>query len=219
MFAHELWLLFQINLIYPFVPPAAFECAASVLARALSSTGSFSVQVLQTPHAPIAAPLSLPCLFGAAPLVLACLALMHRCSSHAFARQLSTAGYFKRRNDAVVWLSADPAAAVQSLHRNISNALLQPTSKKPFVPHLTLGEWPNQTEADAAVRGLDDGQWAPCVWNVEYLLLMSRDPDPFHVKSIVWLGTGKCKTAPDGGCLCSEVWGAEYADDQGCGQE
>lgn len=111
----------------------------------------------------------------------------------------------------MVYLSPEPSDAIQHLQLVINSALqLGSGKKKSFVAHLTLGEWSNVNTASNAVAELEQ-TWSGFEWPVENVLLMSRDPDPFRVKAIVWLGTGKCEVARDEESLCHKLWGCDYS--------
>ena len=88
---------------------------------------------------------------------------------------------------------------------------LASTKKKSLVPHLTLGEWSGAQSANEAIKDLERAV-DPVDWVVEYVLIMSRHPDPFQVKAVIWLGTGEYEVAEPGGSLCSKLWGCDYSE-------
>jgi len=139
---------------------------------------------------------------------------------------LDHVGFFSRKKDCVVWAGPSDkkeTTALQQIVKALSPLFPQLAGHsklhKPWeelTPHLTLGEW-NRREVDTVVQGLQRAlarEWDPLAWPIEEVLVLTRSPDPFHVKARIRIGRGKGGESYSIGsperCLCNQVWGAEY---------
>jgi hypothetical protein len=72
---------------------------------------------------------------------------------------------------------------------------LSTISKAGFVPHVSVGQWPDAVSASAAVANLH-ASWRPLEFDVDAVFLISRPSDgsgPFRVRARVPLGGGQAE--------------------------
>jgi hypothetical protein len=80
---------------------------------------------------------------------------------------------------------AEPLAA---LHRLVTDALALGGRPSRFVPHMTVGQWPDDDELGACVRQLQEA-WSPIDWRVDSIALLSRagQDEPYATHARIWL--------------------------------
>eukprot|EP00727_Mastigamoeba_balamuthi_P012862 m51a1_g8199 putative nudix family protein (1026) ;mRNA; r:16948-20779 len=114
---------------------------------------------------------------------------------------------FAHTADSVLWLrpECEPEGRLHELQRLLADEFpeLAPgepnAPREPYIPHLTLGQWPKRGAAEA-VRAMN-AKWRSVEWQAEAIQLICRDSDhePFHVEHSIALGecgTGSPAASP-----------------------
>lgn len=111
--------------------------------------------------------------------------------------RLESFKYFVHRRSCTLWLEPRPDRTLQEIHAALVKSFPECTDLSldtsrditSFVPHLSVGQWPNENTVNDA---LDDYQkdWETAAWTINEIAFISRSgkEDPFTVRWKIPLG-------------------------------
>lgn len=112
----------------------------------------------------------------------------------AFDITLETFNHFSRKGDNLYFLrpSEKCRPQIDVLVRVVDSCLshsLGSRQKRPFKPHMTVGQWPKSTSASVMKATLEQ-HWTPLTWHCSEISVLSRrDDDRMKVRKTIKLGT------------------------------